>query len=164
MSTILFSADSTNVSRSARLRIYCDELVDTINVVQQSDSTDAVYCIADFINGETGNADSRAIMEPVDIAVAATLPDNANKYFMFTGTIASVVDEQTGALYIADAGGHSLRVESIGMGRRATGDARIGLLEAYGLGAGDTITIIGCKSSENGNPLIINAFYFSHSK
>lgn len=232
-STIIFSADTTDVSRSARLRIYCEELVDTITVVQQIAAIDTVACIADFINGVAGNADSCAItgvvtnieassqgrialrdwsgttyangveiqpefaslkcgyivtvsgkravyddlpqlvdaifnlvvpVEPVDIAVADTLPDSASDHFMFTGTIASVIDAQTGALILADGNGHSLRVESIGMGWGATGDARIGMLEAFGLAVGDTITIIGCKSSDNGEPLIINAFYFSHNK
>ncbi len=107
--------------------------------------------------------DSICAVRRVDIADFATIEAADTDWLMLSGTITLIVDEQRAALYIADADGHSLYIDGIATGWGATGDALHGLIEAYGIEAGQQITVIGHRLTAHGQPTLTGAFYFSHT-
>ncbi len=95
------------------------------------------------------------------IAEVLAKPDDTNKYFMVTGTITSIANDLYGNLYLKDATGE-IYVYGVYPGAGATGDARQGLIAAKGLKVGDTLTVIGPKTSYKNVPQLSNTFYYSH--
>lgn len=108
------------------------------------------------------------VIEEVKPATQATIAeiigkaDDANTYFMVTGTIKSIANASYGNLTLEDATGE-IYVYGTYPGIGATGDARKGLIDALGLKVGDQLTIIGTKGSYKGTPQMVGSFYFSHT-
>jgi RPA family protein len=95
------------------------------------------------------------------IADVLTKPDDANTYFMVTGTITSITSADYGNLYLKD-GDSEIYVYGCYPGYGATGNDRKGLLAAKGIKVGDTLTVIAPKGSYNGTMELLNSIYFSH--
>ena len=89
--------------------------------------------------------------------------DNPNVYYMVTGTIDEIVRADYGNLYLKDA---TSRVYVYGTypGWGATGNNRKNCLENNNITLGDELTVIGVKSTYNGQPQVANGIYFSHEK
>ncbi len=98
---------------------------------------------------------------PSTIAEVLTKPDDASTYYMVSGEITSIDDENSGKLYLND-GDSQIYVYKCYPGYGATGDDRNGLLAAKGITVGDTLTVIGTKGSYNGTDELLNSIYFSH--
>ena len=87
--------------------------------------------------------------------------------FMLTGTVKDIVmdskDEtkysKYGNFYIEDESGTAY---VYGLVPTSTGKSGQDLLTKLGVKNGDTITVVGAKSSYNGSPQMKNAFYVSH--
>ncbi|MBN2767184.1 MAG: DNA-binding protein [Paludibacteraceae bacterium] len=95
------------------------------------------------------------------IAEVLTKDDDANTYFMVTGVIKSIANATYGNLTIQD-GDSEIYVYGCYPGYGATGDFRKNLIADKGLKVGDTLTVIAPKGSYQGNPQLVNSFYFSH--
>ncbi len=101
---------------------------------------------------------------PVNTATVAevlTKPDDANTYFMVTGTIASISSADYGNLILKD-GDSEITVYGCYPGYGATGNDRKGLIAAKGLKVGDTLTLIGPKITYGTTIELSPTFYFSH--
>jgi len=97
---------------------------------------------------------------PITIAEVLTKPDDANTYFMVTGTITSITSDTYGNLYLND--GDEIYSYGCYPGWGATGDDRKYLVTDLGLKVGDQLTVIAPKGSYNGSPQLVNSIYFSH--
>ncbi len=97
----------------------------------------------------------------ITIAEALTKPDDANTYFMVTGTITSIANADYGNIYIKD-GNSEIYVYGCYPGYGATGNDRKGVIAAKGIKVGDTITVISAKASYKGVAQLSNGIYFSH--
>jgi hypothetical protein len=95
------------------------------------------------------------------IADVLTKPDDANKYYMVTGQIASISSETYGNLILKD-GDSQITVYGCYPGYGATGNDRKGLIAAKGLKVGDTLTLIGPKITYGTTIELSPTFYFSH--
>lgn len=101
---------------------------------------------------------------PVSTATVAevlTKPDNANTYYMVTGTIESITSADYGNLILKD-GDSQITVYGCYPGYGATGNDRKGLIAAKGLKVGDTLTLIGPKITYGTTIELSPTFYFSH--
>ena len=101
---------------------------------------------------------------PVNTATVAevlTKPDNANTYYMVTGTIESITSTDYGNLILKD-GDSQITVYGCYPGYGATGNDRKGLIAAKGLKVGDTLTLIGPKITFGTTIELSPTFYFSH--
>ena len=117
-----------------------------------------------------GNAQmSGAVLEasipvtPVSIDEFLDKEDNANVYYMLTGTITEVANATYGNLYLEDAT-NNVYVYGCYPGWGATGDNRKNWLQTAGIAVGDELSVIGVKSTYNGTPQLANGIYFSHKK
>ena len=97
----------------------------------------------------------------VSIADFLTKADDTSVYYMVTGAVASIANATYGNLYLSD-GTNQLYVYGCYPGYGATGDARKNFLATAGVDVGDTLTVIGTKSSYKGTPQLANGIYFSH--
>jgi len=110
---------------------------------------------------------SGAVLEssiPVTTATIAEVldkPDDANKYFMVTGEITSIVNEVYGNLNLKD-GESEIYLYGCYPGYGATGDARKNLLADKGIEVGDQLTVIATKGTHDEVPQLANGIYFSH--
>ena len=86
--------------------------------------------------------------------------DNTNAYFMVTGKIGKIANENYGNLDLVDETG-TIYVYGLLSGYGATGDAKKGFIKASGLEEGNTITLIGYKTTHNGNAQIGGAFFWN---
>ncbi|MDR2584760.1 MAG: BACON domain-containing protein [Prevotellaceae bacterium] len=108
-----------------------------------------------------------AVLESVIPVTAATIaevltkPDSTTDYFMVTGEITSIVSEPYGNLYLKD-GDSEIYVYGCYPGYGATGNFRQGLIAEKGIKVGDTLTVIGTKSTYSGTVQLTNGIYFSH--
>ena len=100
---------------------------------------------------------------PIDIDSFLDMPDDANTYYMLTGTITEVANPTYGNLYLEDET-NSVYVYGCYPGWGATGDNRKNWLETAGIAVGDKLSVIGVKSTYNGTPQLANGIYFSHEK
>ncbi len=98
---------------------------------------------------------------PATIVEVLTKEDSYDIYYMVTGEITEIDDENSGKLYLKD-GDSQIYVYKCYPGYGATGDDRNGLLAAKGIKVGDTITIIATKGSYNGVAQLAYGIYFSH--
>ena len=105
--------------------------------------------------------ESSISVTPITIADVLTKADDANKYFMITGQITSIANAVYGNLYLKD-GVSEIYVYGCYPGYGATGEFRKNLLATKGIKVGDTLTVIGVKSSFNGVAQLANGVYFSH--
>lgn len=95
------------------------------------------------------------------IAEMLTKSDNANDYYMVTGIIKSIASDYHGNMTLQD-GSSEMYMYGCFPGYGATGDFRKNLVVTKGLKVGDTLTVIATKGSYQGNPQLVNSFYFSH--
>ena len=89
--------------------------------------------------------------------------DNADVYYMVSGTVSSVANATYGNLYIKDEAGNELYVYGCYPGYGATGDARKNWLATAGIAVGDELTMIGYKTTYNGVVELCGGIYFSHT-
>ena len=99
----------------------------------------------------------------VSIADFLTKEDAKDVYYMVSGKIDEIANDQYGNLYITD-GTNRLYVYGCYPGWGATGDARKGAIAANGIVVGDKLTVIGPKSTYKGTPQVNGGVYFSHEK
>lgn len=99
----------------------------------------------------------------VSIADFLTKEDAKDVYYMVSGKIDEIANDQYGNLYITD-GTNRLYVYGCYPGWGATGDARKGAIAANGIVVGDKLTVIGPKSTYKGTPQVNGGIYFSHEK
>lgn len=113
---------------------------------------------------QVGGAQHEGHISVIEVSVEEFLSkeDNPNVYYMVTGTLDEIVNATYGNVYLADDKGN--RVYSYGCypGWGATGDARKDAVATLGLKVGDELTIIGPKSTYNGETQINGGIYFSH--
>lgn len=108
-----------------------------------------------------------AVLESVIPVTAATIaevltkPDSSQDYYMVTGEITSIANEEYGNLYLKD-GDSEIYVYGCYPGYGATGDDRKGLIAAKGIKVGDELTVIATKGSHQGTTQLANGIYFSH--
>nr|WP_319398202.1 BACON domain-containing carbohydrate-binding protein [uncultured Carboxylicivirga sp.] len=95
------------------------------------------------------------------IADVLTKEDDSNVYYMVTGVISSIEDENSGKLYLQD-GDDEIYVYYCSPFYGATGDDRNGMVAKYGLKVGDTLTVIGTKGSYGDLIELKYNFYYSH--
>lgn len=100
---------------------------------------------------------------PVTIEEFLAKEDNAEVYYMVTGTLTEIANPTYGNVYISD-GTNSLYVYGCYPGYGATGDDRKNCLENLGIEVGDELTVIGVKSTYKDVPQVQNGIYFSHTK
>jgi len=89
--------------------------------------------------------------------------DNPDVYYMVTGTVDAIDNPVWGNLYLVDGSGR-LYVYGTYPGWGATGDNRKNWLATAGIEEGDELTVIGIRSTYQGNPQLKNGIYFSHEK
>ncbi len=101
----------------------------------------------------------------VEIVVEAEIPEvlaaKDGDWFRVTGTIKNIANPTYGNMTITD-GTNDLFIYGVYPGYGATGDARKGAVEKYGLKEGDKITVFGEKGTNKGEPQIKNGVYWSH--
>ena len=103
-----------------------------------------------------------AVVEIVEEAeIPTVLAAEDGKWFRVTGTIKNIANPTYGNMTITD-GTNDLFIYGVYPGYGATGDARKGAVEKYGLKEGDTITVFGEKGTNKGEPQIKNGVYWSH--
>jgi hypothetical protein len=95
------------------------------------------------------------------IAEVLTKADDSNTYYIVSGEIVSIANQDYGNLTLKD-GDSEIYVYGCYPKYGATGDDRKGLLAAKGIKAGDTLTVIATKGSYQGSPQLSHGFYFSH--
>ena len=89
--------------------------------------------------------------------------DDANVYYMLTGTVTEIANPTYGNLYLYD-GDSQVYVYGCYPGWGATGDNRKNWLETANIEVGDELTVIGVRYTFNGSPQLSNGIYFSHKK
>lgn len=110
-----------------------------------------------------GQLEKSISVTEVSIADFLAKEDNANVYYMVSGTIDEIANDTYGNLYITD-GTNRLYVYGCYPGWGATGDNRKGAIATYGIAVGDKLTVIGPKSTYKGTPQVNGGVYFSHEK
>nr|WP_319500442.1 BACON domain-containing carbohydrate-binding protein [uncultured Draconibacterium sp.] len=95
------------------------------------------------------------------IAEVLTKADDSNTYYIVSGEITSITNQDYGNLYLKD-GDSEIYVYGCYPKYGATGDDRKGLLAAKGIKVGDTLTVIATKGSYQGSDQLSHGFYFSH--
>ena len=98
---------------------------------------------------------------PSTIAEVLTKPDSTQDYYMVTGVIKSIANATYGNLTIQD-GDTEIYVYGCYPGYGATGDFRKNLLATKNIKVGDTLTVIGTKTTYNSVAQLANGIYFSH--
>ena len=98
---------------------------------------------------------------PVTIEEFLAKEDNAEVYYIVTGTLTEIANAIYGNVYLSD-GTNSLYVYGCYPGYGATGDNRKNCLETLGIEVGDELTVIGVKSTYKDVPQVQNGIYFSH--
>jgi DNA/RNA endonuclease YhcR with UshA esterase domain len=91
------------------------------------------------------------------------MDDSPDVYYMVTGVVDEIANPTYGNLYLND-GDSRVYVYGCYPGWGATGDNRKNWLETADITLGDQLTVIGVKSTYNGNPQVANGIYFSHTK
>lgn len=99
---------------------------------------------------------------PISVADFLTKEDSNDVYYMVTGTITKIDNATYGNLYLND--GTELYVYGCYPGWGASGDNRKNFLETAGIVEGDTLSVIGVKSTYKDVPQLKNGIYFSHTK
>jgi len=97
----------------------------------------------------------------VTIAEFLAKPEDSDTYYMITGAISLIDYEPYGNLYLND-GDSEVYVYGCYPGWGASGDDRKGLLAAKGIGVGDTLSVIGIRTSYEGQDQLGYGIYYSH--
>ena len=93
---------------------------------------------------------------PVSIAEFYALEDSNDKFYMVTGTISSIANEQYGNIYIVDETGAEMYIYCTYGVWNAQGYDKKNFVTTAGLAVGDKITVVGIKTSYNGTPQMKN--------
>ena len=109
----------------------------------------------------SGKVEGFSKVTEVSIADFLNKPDAKDVYYMVSGTIDEIANDQYGNLYITD-GTNRLYVYGCYPGWGATGDARKGVVATYGLKVGTKLTVIGPKSTYKDVAQVNGGVYFSH--
>lgn len=109
----------------------------------------------------SGTVENVIPVTPVTIDEFLAKEDNAEVYYMVSGTLDEIVNPTYGNLWLKD-GDSRLYVYGCYPGWGATGDNRKNYLETAGIVVGDRLTVIGVKSTYQGQPQVANGIYFSH--
>ena len=99
-------------------------------------------------------------VHPVTIAEFLTMEDSKNTYYMVSGTVDEIANDQYGNIYIND-GTNRLYIYGCYPGWGAKGDARKGAVAKFGIAVGDKLTVIGPKSTHNDAPQVNNGVFYS---
>ena len=99
-------------------------------------------------------------VHPVTIAEFLTMEDSKDTYYMVSGTVDQIADDQYGNIYIND-GTNRLYIYGCYPGWGAKGDARKGAVAKFGIAVGDKLTVIGPKSTHNDAPQVNNGVFYS---
>ena len=99
-------------------------------------------------------------VHPVTIAEFLTMEDSKDTYYMVSGTVDEIANDTYGNIYIND-GTNRLYIYGCYPGWGATGDARKGAVEKFGIAVGDKLTVIGPKSTHNDAPQVNNGVFYS---
>ena len=110
-----------------------------------------------------GQYESHIPVTEVTIAEFLSKPDDKNVYYMVTGTLDEIANPTYGNVYIKDNDGNRLYSYGCYPGWGATGDARKNAIANLDIHVGDQLTLIGAKTTYNGQPQINNGVYFSHT-
>jgi len=102
----------------------------------------------------------KAIVEEISIADFLAKEDSKDNYYMVSGVVTEIANDQYGNLYISD-GTNTLYVYGCYPGWGATGDARKGAVAQYGIAVGDVLTVIGPKSTYKDVPQVNGGVFFS---
>nr|WP_321452057.1 BACON domain-containing carbohydrate-binding protein [uncultured Carboxylicivirga sp.] len=95
------------------------------------------------------------------IADVLTKEDDSSIYYMVTGEITSIDNDKYGNLYMKD-GDSKILVYGLYPGYGATGDDRYYFIGDSGIKVGDKLTVIGTKTSYDGENELKYSFYYSH--
>ena len=101
-----------------------------------------------------------ANVEEVSIADFLAKEDSKETYYMVTGKVTEIANDQYGNLYISD-GTNTLYVYGCYPGWGATGDNRKGAVAKYGITVGDVLTVIGPKSTYKDVPQVNGGIFFT---
>ena len=93
---------------------------------------------------------------PVSIAEFNALEDSNDKFYMVTGTISSIANEQYGNIYIVDETGAEMYIYGTYGIWNAQGDDKKNFVATAGLAVGDKITVVGIKTSYKDAPQMKN--------
>ena len=93
---------------------------------------------------------------PVSIAEFNALADSNDKFYMVSGTISSIANEQFGNIYIVDETGAEMYIYATYGIWNAQGYDKKNFVTTAGLAVGDKITVVGIKTSYNGAPQMKN--------
>lgn len=118
---------------------------------------------AEYKGPQVANAvlESFISVTPATIADVLTKPDSKEDFYMVTGKITSVGNEQIGRLYLKE-GDSEVYVYGCSPGYGAAGADRDNLLAEKGIKVGDTLTVIATKGIYNGAVQLNGGIYFSH--
>lgn len=111
----------------------------------------------------SGTVEKVQSVTAISIADFLTKEDNNEVYYLVTGAITEIANETYGNLYLSD-GTNSLYAYGCYPGYGATGDFRKDFLKTAGITVGDTLSLIGYKTTYKGTPQISGGIYFSHTK
>lgn len=114
-----------------------------------------------------GVYESHIAVTECSIADFLTKEDSKDVYYMVTGTVKDLLSDKGeendyGNLHMTD-GTNELYVYGCYPGWGATGDARKGFIKSAGIKVGDTLTMIGYKSTYKGLIELCGGIYFSHT-
>ena len=93
---------------------------------------------------------------PVSIAEFYALEDSNDKFYMVTGTISSIANEQYGNIYIVDETGAEMYIYCTYGVWNAQGYDKKNFVTTAGLAVGDKITVVGIKTSYKDAPQMKN--------
>jgi hypothetical protein len=99
----------------------------------------------------------------VTIAELLTKPEDKNTYYMISGTVKDIANAVYGNVTL-EQDGAEIYCYGCYPGWGATGDNRKGLFDQLGVAVGDKLTIIGTKSSYNGQVQLANGIFFAYEK
>ena len=123
--------------------------------IKEGDIVTLVGKRSEYTNSKTGevtiqmkNATAEKVISVESVTVTEFLSkeDSEDKYYMVTGVITEVKNSTYGNIYISD-GENTLYVYGCYPGYGATGDDRKNFLANAGLSVGDTVTMIGYKTT-----------------
>ncbi len=163
----------SSISDASTGKLYLKDFSGEVYVYKITDFATKGLKVGDFIvivgtraeyNGPevTGSVLETSIpLTTATVSEALTKPDDANTYYMVTGQIKSIANATYGNLYLTD-GVNDIYVYGCYPKYGATGTDRQGLIAAKGLKVGDTLTVIGPKTTYGTTIELTPTFYFSH--
>lgn len=156
-------------------KIYIKDATAEVYVYKVNGFADAGVEVGDIVtlisnrgeyNGNAQAANSE-IEKKIDVTAVASVTDflaleESGDYYMLSGTVSGIAGAgEYGNIYLNDETS-SIYVYGLLSGYKGAKQQFPALVEATGLKDGDTLTIIGKRTSYNDTPQVGSAFYFSH--